>query len=125
MDCDRPEHDNETCDEYHARAVNQPQHLRAEAATAGKFDRCPNIACGAFWEWESKKKGCGHTKCAACKFQFCGICMLPWVGEGSAYLLGKEAHGEGCRYRKKEAESGYGLKRRHESDEQGRKRLKM
>lgn len=38
--------------------------------------------------------------------------MIPWVGEGSAYLGGKEAHGEDCLYRKRDRPSEHSLKRR-------------
>lgn len=38
--------------------------------------------------------------------------MIPWVGEGSAYLGGKEAHGKDCLYRKRDRPSKHSLKRR-------------
>jgi hypothetical protein len=38
--------------------------------------------------------------------------MIPWVGEGSAYLGGKAAHGEGCLYLTRDRSSKHSLKRR-------------
>lgn len=122
IDCDRPEHEHETCKAYRARVIDKPQHVQAEAATAEQFRRCPN--CSSFWEWDPKKgKGCGHTVCDACKFRFCGICMIPWVGDGSAQLLGKMGHAEGCRYRGKLEESVYSLKKRFEPDGETKRRV--
>jgi hypothetical protein len=40
--------------------------------------------------------------------------MIPWVGEGSAYLGGKSAHGEGCLYLTRDRPSKHSLKRRFE-----------
>lgn len=121
IDCDRPEHVDETCDEYRLRAVDRPQHNKAEVANGKKFERCPS--CAAFWQWAKGAKGCGYTKCEACKFRFCGNCMIPWVGEGSAYLLGKSGHKVGCRYRTKDTESTKALMKRHESDFQASARI--
>lgn len=49
-----------------------------------------------------------------CGFRFCAKCLIPWVGEGSDYLCGKEQHREDCRYYKKFKPSMYSLKRRFE-----------
>lgn len=42
--------------------------------------------------------------------------MTPWIGEGSAYLVGREAHWEGCKYRTRKKVSGHTLKKRFEED---------
>ena len=40
--------------------------------------------------------------------------MIPWVGMGSAYTGGKEAHGEDCLYRTRDRPSKHSIKRRFE-----------
>lgn len=63
------------------------------------------------------KEMCGFTVCE-CKFRFCSRCIAPWVGEGSAYLWGKEAHGEWCLYRTRDSPSKHSLVNRfQETDE--------
>lgn len=126
IDCDRPEHDNETCEQYRDRVVNAPHHLQAQTTTAQSYNCCPK--CDSFWEWDEEDKRCGHTRCEACKYRFCGDCLIPWVGEGSAYLLGKRGHGQTangkwCRYRTKDAESRYSLKKRFKPDDETQARL--
>lgn len=49
--------------------------------------------------------------------------MIAWVGESSAYLGGKEAHAEGCPYRKRDADSKHALKRRFRPDDETMQRL--
>ena len=49
--------------------------------------------------------------------------MIAWVGEGSAYLGGKLAHFEGCRYRANAEDSTHTLKRRFEEDEETKGRV--
>jgi len=51
--------------------------------------------------------------CKACQFRFCDRCKIPWVGDGSAYLGGKGAHGAKCLYRTRETESTHGLSDRY------------
>ena len=122
LDCERPEHDGETCAAYQARVALATHHAEAEAASAAAFARCPQCAC--FWEWHPKgNKGCNYTVCENCKFRFCAGCLIPWVGDGSAYLGGKEAHGEGCKYRDRDAESKHTLKNRFEPPPEVKARL--
>jgi hypothetical protein len=40
--------------------------------------------------------------------------MIPWVGMGSAYTGGKEAHGQHCLYRTRDRPSKHSVKRRFE-----------
>lgn len=116
--------------------MDLPQHIQNDEATAAKFHRCPS--CAAFWDWDdrdtsgkvvssgkgkAKGKKCGYTRCDACKYRFCGNCLVPWVGEGSAYLLGKTAHAKSCRYYRKLAESKYALHNRLEPDEETKAKL--
>ena len=49
--------------------------------------------------------------------------MIAWVEEGSAYLGGKRAHFEGCRYRANAEDSTHTLKRRFEEDEETKGRV--
>ena len=51
--------------------------------------------------------------------------MISWVGEGSAYLGGKRAHFEGCKYRTKAEDSDHTLKRRFEEDEETKGRVEL
>ena len=51
--------------------------------------------------------------------------MIAWVGEGSAYLGGKRAHFEGCRYRANAEDSTHTLKRRFEEDEETKGRVEL
>jgi hypothetical protein len=103
-DCDKPEHQNETCREYRDRL--NAVHAAAENATRNAFANCPN--CDVLFE----KEGCRYVWCESCKYRFCAGCMIPWVGEGSAYTGGKEAYGEDCLYRTRDRPSEHALKRR-------------
>lgn len=118
IDCDRPEHDKETCEQYRTRVIDQPHHVRDEAATEQQSKHCPG--CHVAWEWHPRGKKCGYTSCDVCKFRFCGSCLVPWIGAGGAYDLGKMAHGGDCRYRTRP--SGHGLKKKHnwEGEKQAR-----
>ena len=49
--------------------------------------------------------------------------MIPWVGEGSAYTGGREAHGEGCVYRTRDRPSEHALKRRFEEPDDVQARI--
>jgi hypothetical protein len=62
--------------------------------------------------------------CVGCGYRFCKGCSVPWVGEKSQYLLGKEAHAEGCRYRDRDRESRHTLHGRFEEPEEVKERLK-
>lgn len=108
VDCDRPEHVDESCEKYHARQTEL--HATAEQQTRDLFKSCPS--CDATIEPEK----CGYTQCH-CGYRFCSRCMIPWVGEGSAYMLGKEAHGEGCLCRARDKQSRHGLGHRFKDPE--------
>ena len=103
FDCDKPEHKDETCREYRDRLYST--HADAENATHSAFRTCPS--CDLLFDTD----GCGYTLCK-CGYRFCSGCMIPWVGEGSAYTGGKEAHGEDCVYRNRDRPSEHALKRR-------------
>lgn len=110
VDCDRPEHKNESCLDYRARM--DTVHARAEQMTHGTFDSCPD--CDMLFD----KEGCGFVVCEHCKHRFCSRCMALWVGERSAYLWGKEAHEERCLYRTRDSPSKHSLGNRfQETDE--------
>jgi hypothetical protein len=49
--------------------------------------------------------------------------MIPWVGEGSALLVGKEAHSVGCKYRTRDAESKHSLPDRWVQTDEVQQRL--
>jgi hypothetical protein len=49
--------------------------------------------------------------------------MVNWVGEGSAYPAGKEAHLPGCKYRLRDAESKYSLVNRWQHTGEVQRRL--
>lgn len=109
VDCDKPEHLNETCREYRDRLYTA--HATAENATHTAFRNCPS--CTMLFDTER----CGFTACK-CGYRFCSGCMIPWVGENSAYTGGKEAHGDDCVYRIRDRPSEHALKRRFkETDE--------
>jgi hypothetical protein len=117
--CDRPEHTSETCSEY--RECQEVIHGQAEALslnTLKAFKTCPD--CNA--AIEPLKSAC-HTQCTGCGFQFCSGCMVQWVGEGSAYLLGKDAHTGKCKYRTRDAESTHSLGNRWEQTRAVKERL--
>jgi hypothetical protein len=116
-DCDRPEHTNETCLEYRNRLSTI--HSEAEIKTHEAYKSCPE--CNTLVELE--KASC-YTQCD-CGYQFCSSCMVNWVGEGSAYLAGKEAHLEGCKYRLRDAESKHGLGNRWQQTGVVRERLEV
>lgn len=115
IDCDRPEHVDETCAEYGLRLF--AVHGDAEAETSANFRYCPS--CNVTYDHE----GCGYTECRSCKHRFCDHCMVPWVGEGSVYSAGKEAHGEGCLYRTRDRTSKYALKHRFQETEEVLQRI--
>lgn len=103
VDCDKPEHKNETCHAYRERL--SVAHAAAEQKTHEAFKSCPS--CDMLFDTEK----CGFTQCK-CGYRFCSGCMIPWVGEGSAYLGGKAAHGQGCLYLTRDRPSKHSLKRR-------------
>lgn len=105
VDCDRPEHANESCDEYQSRVVLAPVHAEAEAATLAAFKTCPD--CNA----TIKTDKCAYTQCE-CGHRFCSRCRCPWVGENSAYMLGKDAHADWCNYRTRDTQSVHLTKNR-------------
>ena len=105
VDCDKPEHSNETCREYLDRL--RTAHAAAEDATHETYRSCPS--CTSLFETEK----CGFTQCE-CGWRFCSGCMIPWVGIGSAYIGGKEAHGDDCLYRTRDRPSKHSVKRRFE-----------
>ncbi|GAB7362718.1 hypothetical protein MBLNU230_g3024t1 [Neophaeotheca triangularis] len=115
--CDRPEHIGQTCAQYTATTI--APHAAEEAAnetiltTDGTLKRCPG--CTIFFSLES---GCGYTQCEACGFRFCANCLVPWVGEGSVYMLGTEAHQVGCKYLTRSDPTVHGLKHRIVGDEE-------
>lgn len=113
--CDRPEHANESCSEYRRRL--NAVHGDAEAQTRKAYKVCPD--CDA--TIEPAKASC-YTQCN-CGYQFCSACMTPWVGEGSAYLHGKEAHWPGCKYRTRDVESKHSLVNRWQQTEEVQDRL--
>jgi hypothetical protein len=51
--------------------------------------------------------------------------LVNWVGEGSAYLSGKEAHLPGCKYRLRDAESKHGLGNRWQQTGEVLERLEV
>lgn len=116
FDCDRPEHVDESCDEYRAR--QEAIHGKAEALTFKVCKTCPD--CNA--TIEPLKSNC-HTQCESCGHQFCSGCMVNWVGEGGAYLLGKEAHTGECKYRTRDAESKHSLGNRWQQTKAVQERL--
>jgi len=118
VECDRPEHTGETCEQYKARVTHNAKHSAEEAATAAAFKKCPS--CATIFVLEG---GCGYVPCEACGHRFCEHCMIPWVGENSAYLGGKQAHGVGCNYESRDTESGHSLQRRFEMDEATKQRV--
>lgn len=114
-DCDRPEHTNETCIGYKSRLA--ASHEEAESKTHKAYKSCPE--CNTLVELE--KASC-YTQCD-CGYQFCSSCMVNWVGEGSAYLAGKEAHLPGCKYRLRDAESKHSLGNRWQQTGEVQERL--
>lgn len=51
--------------------------------------------------------------------------MVNWVGEGSAYLAGKDAHLPGCKYRLRDAESKQSLGNRWQQTGEVQERLEV
>jgi hypothetical protein len=51
--------------------------------------------------------------------------MVNWVGEGGAYLLGKEAHTGKCKYRTRDAESKHSLGNRWQQTKAVQERLSV
>ena len=116
-DCDRPEHTSETCLEYKSRLA--AVHSEAETQTHKAFKSCPD--CDTLVVLD--KASC-YTQCH-CGYQFCSSCLVNWVGEGSAYLAGKEAHWEGCKYRLRDAESKHSLGNRWQQTGEVQERLEV
>ena len=113
VDCDRPRHDGEACPALQTRlGLLQPLPEVHERVDGHAVSICPS--CNSYF---IIVKGCGYTRCTACKHRFCENCMLPWVGEGGGYLLGPTAHGycrdgRECLYRSREWPSAHTIKNR-------------
>ena len=118
VDCDRPEHDDETCEGHRTRVVFDQKHVKDESDTSAAYKRC--LSCEVVVVWE---KGCGYTQCDACQSRFCSRCLILWVGENSDYLEGKAGRVESCLYRVRDADSKHTLKRRFQPDRETQKRL--
>jgi hypothetical protein len=72
VDCDRPKHDDESCEAYRARVVQDPKHMRDLATTMEVYEACPYYR--TIFELEG---GCGYTQCTASGHRFCHRCMIP------------------------------------------------
>ncbi|KAK3073610.1 hypothetical protein LTR53_004665 [Teratosphaeriaceae sp. CCFEE 6253] len=118
--CDRPEHLGEACEDYQARTgmleeLPPVQQRSGHTMKKDAIKSCPN--CQVYWMLDDGG-GCGFVKCNACCFRFCQRCLVPWVGEDSAYLVGKKAHsvdstdGKVCTYRDRLTFSGHTLQNR-------------
>ncbi|GAB1744423.1 hypothetical protein NU219Hw_g1701t1 [Hortaea werneckii] len=113
VDCDRPRHDGEACSALQSRlGLLHPLPEVHERVKGHAVGVCPG--CNSYF---IVVEGCGYTACTACKYRFCEICMLPWVGEGGGYLLGPMAHGyrrdgRDCKYRSREYPSAHTIKNR-------------
>jgi hypothetical protein len=116
-DCNRPEHTDESCLKYKSRLA--AIHSEAEIQTRAAFTSCPD--CDTLVVLE--KASC-YTQCH-CGYQFCSSCLVNWVGEGSAYLAGKEAHLPGCKYRLRDAESKHSLGNRWQQTGEVQGRLEV
>jgi hypothetical protein len=116
-DCDRPEHTDESCLEY--KSCLAALHSEAGKKTYKAFMSCPD--CDTLVEPE--KSNC-YTQCA-CGYQFCSKCLVNWVGVGSAYLAGKEAHSEDCKYRLRDADSKHSLGNRWQQTGEVQGRLEV
>lgn len=103
FDCDKPEHKGETCREHCDRLSTV--HAKSEHATHEEYRNCPS--CDLLFDTER----CGYTPCK-CGYRFCSGCMIPWVGMGSAYTGGKEAHGQDCLYRTRDRPSRHSVEGR-------------
>lgn len=68
--CDRPWHENETCEEYQFRVKDRLEEEDKSLAAIIKLSkRCPN--CSKSIE---KDGGCRHMKCTQCWTEFCWQC---------------------------------------------------
>jgi len=90
--CDRPEHVGETYAQYQGRMT--AAHGNEEKLSLEGRWSCPG--CTSMIELEGT--GCGYTVCKTCRFRFCQDCFIPWVGPGSEYDRGAEAHKLHCDY---------------------------
>ncbi|KAH9827019.1 hypothetical protein Tdes44962_MAKER09870 [Teratosphaeria destructans] len=106
VECDRPEHIGQNCAEYQTQRDDEP--IKVEAKIDNRICKnCPN--CKVYF---IGTKGCGYTICTACRYRFCQRCLIPWVGERSAYLGGARQHGAECTYRDRSKPSDHALKDR-------------
>ncbi|KAK5701557.1 hypothetical protein LTR97_004372 [Elasticomyces elasticus] len=121
VDCDRPEHCGESCIEYR-RHTDMLQDLPLIRHKYKKDTIKPCPGCKVYWMLGDS--ACGYVTCDACLHRFCSRCLVPWVGDGSAYLLGPKAHGidpadgKPCAYGQRDKISKYALKKRFATDEE-------
>jgi hypothetical protein len=113
VDCDRPEHVGENCDEYQARTMRAPTHVTAGAPSRQILQAYKRTPC---CDTPFQRERCNYIVCVACKFQFCSDCLVPWVGEHGALTNGKDAHKHGCHYKAMEKSSTHTLKHRFEEN---------
>ncbi|KAK5735470.1 hypothetical protein LTR17_008168 [Elasticomyces elasticus] len=115
VDCDRPEHGGESCIEYRRHTdVLQDLPMVVHKYKKDTIKPCPG--CKVYWMLGDS--ACGYVTCDACQHRFCSRCLVPWVGDGSAYLLGPKAHGidpadgKPCAYGQRDKISKYALRKR-------------
>lgn len=89
--CDRPWHQDETCEQYTQRLAAQPGEVDAsEAWVANNSRKCPGCQSPI-----QKNDGCDHMTCTRCRRQFCWLCMADYR---DIHREGNTAHAPHCQY---------------------------
>jgi hypothetical protein len=89
--CERPWHQDETCDQYTARLNAVDGNEAASAAfISSNTKECPSCKSRI-----QKDGGCDHMTCRKCRNQFCWLCSADYK---DIHRQGNTAHATSCQY---------------------------
>ena len=90
VDCDRPFHEGETCEEYQKRMKNT--HAEKDDAASLKTIQKECKQCPGCNKNIMRNGGCDAMRCTQCKTHFCFLCLRNYDA------IRQDGHGPGCVY---------------------------
>lgn len=90
VECDRPWHKGETCEEYQKRLTTQ--HFEKEEAASLKTIEKECKQCPSCKKNFQRNGGCDHIRCTQCGSTFCFLCLRLYND------INRDGHGPQCVY---------------------------